>query len=367
MIKTILFTIGLCLLSASAVVAQKIQPPTLTPTPLTDGQKARIREGAELHDRGDYDGAIAKYEQVLAENPNNDLVLYELSFTYQMKKDYRKSLELAMKGVQYKSQELSLFYVVIGNDLDELGESKKAVEIYKQGIKIEPDNGMLYYNLALTHTRLNDFEEARKNLKKAVYLNPNHASSHVALAQVFQKMGYKTPALFAVMRFLVVEPRSRRSANAYRLFSGLMQGGVTVGKNPNEINIMFDPSAKKDEGDFGSLDLVLGLSKAARAMGKEKENEKEKEKSEAQQLVDQIDTFLAILSEGDPKGDKGKFVWRYYIPYFIEVKKRNYVEPFAYYISQASGMSGVPEWLQANEARVNEFVSWSKSYQWPRE
>jgi tetratricopeptide (TPR) repeat protein len=363
MTKTTLLAVLLCLLSAGAAAAQKIEPPKLTPTPLTDSQKALVKEGTALHDRGDYEGAIAKYEQVLAENPNNDLVLYELSFTYQMKKDYRKSLELAMKGVQYKSEELSLFYVVIGNDLDELGESKKAVEVYKQGIKLEPANAMLYYNLALTHARLNDLEEAKKNLKKAVYLNPNHPSSHVALAQVFQKTGYKTPALFAVMRFLVVEPRTRRSATAYRLFSELMQGGVSAGKNPNEINIFFDPNTKKDEGDFGSLELVLGLSKAASAT----EKEKEKNKSAAQQLVAQIDTFLAILSEGDPKGDKGKFVWRYYIPYFIELKKRNYVEPFAYYISQASGLSGVPEWLQANEARVNEFVSWSQGYQWPRE
>jgi tetratricopeptide (TPR) repeat protein len=363
MIKSILLTILLCLLSANAV-AQKIEPPKLTPTPLTDSQRTILREGTALHDRGDYEGAIAKYEQVLKENPNNDTVLYELSFSYQMKKDYRKSLELAYKGVQYKSDELILFYVVIGNDLDELGEPKKAVEVYKQGIKLAPDHAMLYYNLALTSARLSDFDEARKNLKKAVYLNPNHPSSHVALAQVFHKMGYKTPALFAVMRFLVVESRSRRSATVYPMFLELMRGGVSAGKNPNEINIFFDPSAKKDEGDFGSLELVLGISRAAAGAV---DKEKEKNKSEAQKLVDQLDTFLAVLSEGDPKGDKSKFAWRYYIPYFIEVKKRNYVEPLAYYISQTSNMNGVPEWLQANEARVNEFVNWSRSYQWPRE
>ena len=67
------------------------------------------------------------------------------------------------------------------------------------------------------------------------------------------------------------------------------------------------------------------------------------------------------------KGDKSKFTWRYYIPYFVELRKRNYVEPFTYYISQSSDLNGVTEWLQANANRVDEFLSWSKSYQWAKE
>ncbi|HEU4509989.1 MAG TPA: hypothetical protein VFR78_17275, partial [Pyrinomonadaceae bacterium] len=59
--------------------------------------------------------------------------------------------------------------------------------------------------------------------------------------------------------------------------------------------------------------------------------------------------------------------FRYYIPYFNELKKRDYVEPFAYYVSQSSNMSGVADWIQANGTRVNEFLNWSKSYQWPKE
>jgi tetratricopeptide (TPR) repeat protein len=226
---------------------------------------------------------------------------------------------------------------------------------------LKPDNQLLYYNLALTHARLNNLDESRKNLKKAVYLNPNHASSHVALAQVFNGMQYRTPALFAVMRFLVIEPESRRTPAAYKLFSEILTGGATQGKNPNEINIFMNLGGKKDEGDFGAVEMTLGLSGAV-GMTEEK-----KKKSEAERLVDQLNTFLAVVSELDPKDDKSKFTWRYYIPYFIELKKKNFVEPFAYYVSQSTNLKGVPEWLAANQARVNEFVSWSRSYQWPKE
>jgi len=361
MTKTIAPVILLVLLCVSAALAQDLKPPKLTPGPTTDNQKRLINEGIALHDRGDYDAAIAKYEEVLKENPDNDWALYELAYSYQMKKDYRKSLEAAFKGAQYKSDRLSLFYVLIGNDFDEMGEAKKSVEVYEKGIKIEPNNHLLYYNLAITYSGLNNPEETKKNLKKALFLNPNHASSHAALATLFARSHYKIPALFAVMRFLVIEPRSARTAPAYKLFTDTLTGGASAGKNPKEINIFVDMGGNKDEGDFGSLDLILGLVSAA-GMTEAKKNQ-----TEAERLIDRLNSFFSIVSEGDPKGDKSKFTWRYYIPYFIELKKKNYVEPFAYYISQSSKLEGVSEWLAANESRVNEFVSWSKSYPWPKE
>lgn len=361
MTQKILLSILLALLSCSYVVAQQIEPPKLTPKPASDSQKRLIQEGVALHDRGDYDGAIAKYEEALRENPDNDLALYELAYSYQMKKDYRKSLEFAYKGAQYKSNNLTGFYLLIGNNLDELGESKKAIEVYHVGIKTTPDDNLLYYNLAITHAKLNNLDEAKNNLKKAVLKNPNHPSSHGALAQVFQKTNYKTPALFAVMRFLVLEPKSGRALTFNKIFSELLRSGVSPGKNPNEINIFVETGGKKDEGDFEAIEMALALSRVGAT------TDKNKGKSEAQQLVDQLNTQLAIISEVDPKGDKSKFTWRYYIPYFIELKKRNYVEPFAYYISQASNLSEVTEWLQANSDKVNAFLNWSKGYQWPRE
>jgi tetratricopeptide (TPR) repeat protein len=361
MIKRILPTILLAFVFFAPVVAQKIDPPKLTPTPATESQAALIKEGVALHNRGDYDGAIAKYEQVLRENPANDLALYELAFAYEMKKDYRKSLETAYKGAQYKSDHLGEFYIRIGNNLDLLGESKKAVEVYKQAIKIKPGTPLLYYNLGVTYNRLNNVEEAKKNIKKELYISPSHASSHIGLAQLFHKTNYKVPALFAVMRFLVLEPKSQRANDAHQAFIEMLRGGASAGKNPGEISIFLDLGGKKDEGDFGSIELVLGLTGAVGA------TEKNKDKSDAEKLVDQLDTLLALISEQDAKGDKSKFTFRYYIPYFNELKKRDYVEPFAYHISQSSKMSGVADWLQANSGRVKEFLIWSEGYQWPKE
>lgn len=349
---TLLTTMGL---------AQQLDPPKLVPNPVTESQSQRVKEGVALHDRGDYDGAIAKYKDVLKENPTNVLALYEMSYSYSMKKDYRKALDTAYMGAQYKSDLLSGFYLLIGNNLDLNGEGKKAVDVYKKGLKLQPDDHLLHFNLAVTYQNLNNIDDAKKTLKKAVVLNPNHPGSHMLLASIFYKTRYKTPAFLAVSRFLVLEPGSGRSPGGFNLLQEILKGGASPGKNPNEITINIDFFGNKDEGDFGSIDMLLGLTKAAGM------TEANKGKSQAQILVDQLNSVISIIAEMDPKGDKSKFIWKYYIPYFIEMKKRNHVEAFGYYISQRSNLVGVREWLEANEGRVNDFLTWSKSYQWPKD
>jgi len=360
MLKTIISSTSLVLILLTPALAQKLDPPKLTPIPSTEAQDKLIKEGVALHDQRNYDGAIAKYEEVLRENPDNVTALYELSFSYSLKKDYRRSLETAYKGAQYKSDDLAAFYMMIGNNLDVLGEPKKAVETYEKAIKLKPADSLAYYNLAITYSNLQKPEDAKKNLKKAVLLNPDHASSHLALSALFFRTNYKTPALLAVSRFLILEPRSERSVSGFKIIQEILGGGVKQGNNPNEMNIFLDLSAKKDEGDFGHIDLVMGLSKAAGM------SDKNKGKTEVQLLVEQVETLFAILVETDAKGDRSKFMWQYYIPYFVELKKKNLVEPFTYYISQRSNLAGVTEWLAANSNRVNEFLNWSKQYPRPK-
>jgi tetratricopeptide (TPR) repeat protein len=338
-----------------------IKPPKLTPVPSTEAQKARIKEGVALHDKRDYDGAIRAYLAVLAENPANADALYELGYSYLEKKDYEKSLETGLKGAEYKSDLLGGFYMLIGNSLDELGRSQQAVDAYKAGIKQLPGLAMLHFNLGLTYARMGKAAEARSSLKTSLALNPRHASSHYALGTLLFDEGYQTPALFAALRFLVLEPRSPRSEAALKIANEALRGGVTEGDGPDSVKITLTMGGKTDEGDFGPVDLILGLSKAVGNA------EKNKDKTEAQLLVEQMDTVLAVLSESDPGKNKSKFVYKYYVPYFVELKKRNFTEPFVYHAFQGSSLPGAEAWLTANEARVREFLAWSEQFPWARD
>ena len=69
--KRLLSTLITIVLLAWGVPGQKLKAPKLEPTASTETQQQMIKEGVALHDEGDYDGAIARYEQVLKENPND--------------------------------------------------------------------------------------------------------------------------------------------------------------------------------------------------------------------------------------------------------------------------------------------------------
>jgi len=351
--------LALIIVSSSAYAQGQVDPPVLDPTPSTGQQAVLIQEGVAEHDRGHYDAAIRMYEEALVQNPNNVEALYELAFSYSMKKDYRKSLEVAYQGAKYKSRMLAGFYMQIGNNLDLLGEPKQSVEVYKAGIKLLPKMAMLHYNLAVTYRNLGKLDDARKAVKEAIAIDPDHPGSHAVLSGLWYEGRYKTPALLAACRFLVLEPRSERAASALRIVKEVMAVGVTTGANPNQISILMDTYAKKDEGDFGTIDLVLGLGKAASM------TEKNKGKTEMQLLVGQFETFFAIMSEQRDRADRSKFTWRIYAPYFTEMKQKNYVEPFVYYISQTDDDEEIRKWLAGNRARVGDFLAWSKLYKWP--
>lgn len=358
--KNIYLTILLCFVLALTVSAQKIGKPTLTPTEATAAQKQIIREGIKLHDKGQYDEAIKKYEQVLKENPDNDEALYEMAFSYYNKKDYSKASELAYKLVQYKSQTGLLGYGMIANVLDDQGKSKEAIEIYRKAIKqLEDDAGYkshvskLYYNVGVTYTKQKQYAEAREALKKSVEYDFQYPSPNYLLAVIFDGTKYKVPALLAASRLISLETDTQRAKQSATIFTNILAGAKKDEKTGN-INIFIDLNAPKDEGDFGMYDLLLGTLTTVK-------DEKDKNKSEVEIFAEAVDTMIAILSED--KKLPSTFVGKNYIPFMVEMNKKGFSKTFAYLVLQQNGNKDAEKWLANNEQQKVDFMDWAKDYQ----
>lgn len=359
MLKNLICLLTLALVLGANVWAQKIEPPTLTAKELTKTQEDVVRNAIALRKEKKYDQAIPKIEQVLTENPDSPIALYHLSYTYYLKPDYPKALEIAFKAARYKGEALKDVYGLIGTIYDDSKNPQKAVEVYQFALKQYPDDYLLHYNLGLTLYRQNNYKDARESLKRAATLNDNHASSQLLLADIFFKNRYRVPALLAAMNFFLLEPNTPRTDVAVRIINNVLQGGAAKGAKPNEINITLDPDSPKDEGDFGAVELVLGLGKAA-GMTKEEM----KGKSEAQLLAEQLETFIVILDESKDK-DATKFVWRQYLPLFVEMKNRKHIEVFANMLRFKTGDEAARKWLTENENKLTEFAKWLQGYKLP--
>lgn len=346
--------------------AQVVPEPARTPADTTASQESTLRAGIELHDQGKFDEAIAKYQEVLTESPSNVTALFELAYSYLAKKDYGRTLETARKGAEFKSDLLPMFYDVMASALDSQGQPQQAIEVYRRGIELEPGASQLYYNMAVTYREsLNQPDEARLALEKAATLEPMHPAVQLLLGQVYQTMGDKAPAFFALSTYLVLDPRGSQTLNAYGLWRALLKsGGGASADAPQADGAMRTPprpaSARtSDQGDFSAFDAQLGPAHAAFML------RVEDGVPEIQALVTQVQQLIGALPT-TPSGPAARsFVNVHYVPFFAGLRQRNLVEPFVYWISQRAPVPGVTEWIAANEPRMRAFVEWASSYSWP--
>ena len=345
------------LLFPASGLSQGIPEARLTPAAELEKHRDLMREAIASDERRDFDAAIARLQQILQENPGDVGAMYQLAYSHFGKEEYGKSLAVAYTGARYKSQQLSAFYLLIGNNLDRLEEYELAIKVYKQGKKSFQTDVQFPMNLAITYLNFGRPEDARKYLKEAAALDPNYASSHLGLGQLYFASGYKAQAVLALCRFLVLEPDSSRSGAALKTLQGVIQSGIGPVEE-SKIAIVVDATLRTDEGDFNSANLALSMLAASPYL------EKNKGKSEMSLAVENFSTLFAVLSEG--KKNQSGFAWNYYTPYFVEMKNRNYVEAFCNYIYHSGGSAEASNWVAQNGAKVSEFLNWSKSYMWRR-
>lgn len=359
--KKFLASAVIVMLATIFVNAQKPPKPTLTPSEPTAAQDLLIKEGTKLHDAKKYDEAIAKYEQVLKENPTCAIAMYELTYSLVEKGDIERAVTVAFEGMKYKSDTLPLFYMAIGNYWDDNGRSNDAIKLYKEGIDIlkkdkQSDASMarLYFNLGISYYRQKKNEDAREAEKNAVKTDYGYASPHYILAELFSSTRYKIPALLAAGRMISLEQNTQRADRAATIFKGLMDPAQK--NKEGELMIGLDLNAPKDEGDFMMYDFVLPT---LMTMQKEKHGDESYE----ERFIASIKTVLAMLSED--KKIKSTFVGKYYVPFYAEMLEKGFVDVFAYRVLFGSGSKAAMNWLMKNQERATAFEEWSLTYRPP--
>lgn len=102
-----------------------------------------VNEGIQYHDKGEYAKAIETYKKALEINPNSGLALYEMALTFFTIKDYQNAEIASKKAIDANDDHKMHAYMMLGNSLDMLGETKKAIKVYEKAMK-DFDNYLLY-------------------------------------------------------------------------------------------------------------------------------------------------------------------------------------------------------------------------------
>ncbi len=311
-----------------------------------------VRQGVALFDQGKIDEAIAKYREVLAKNPSNADAIYELALAYTAKRDFQQCRALLEPALPLERREGGAhLHMALGNCLDASGEPQKAIEVYRQGLALAPGDPRLSYNLAVTLIGKKKLDEARQLLEHNVAAEPEHASGHYALAKVFEAQNFRVPAFLEYLRFLAIEPSGARAKQSAQRAVALMNLGVER-KGHKEVTITVDVHSRKEEGDFGAVEIFAAMVAATGGLPDDKKADP------AARLSDQIGGMLGLITETATENRGQEYVWQNVVPFFDAMSKRELVTPFAYVAFSTLELPGAKKWMEANRDAIDRYNDW---------
>jgi tetratricopeptide (TPR) repeat protein len=307
-----------------------------------DDAKGLVKQGTTLHDEGKYEEAIGKYNEAIKADPDYATAYYELGYTMFITGRGRDAIPYMEKALKLDPKLVGA-YDVLGSIYDDNKQFDKAVDYYKQGIKADPNYQMLYYNLAISCFRQGKYEDAEANVVQSIKLNPKHASSQRAYAMIAFKQNRRGVSLLAFSSFLLLEPQTKRSVEAFNYIKYFLNYGI---KRDSAKNVNLTISS----GDTESGNLALAMSVLAATSDKKDLNTIDSLKLQLKSAYDVSGTFS--MNKHDD------FYLRFYADYFKKLAQTDNMPAFTRLISLTAYKDENLKWFKENDKQLSALEAW---------
>jgi tetratricopeptide (TPR) repeat protein len=202
-----LVTITLALVFVPATQAQQasqppVQPPVNQVANSTSTNVATMTplQSAELHGdilmaRKEFAQAVDAYQQVLADNPKNAVLLNKVGVAYQQLGDLHRSAryyKMAMKADKNFASPINN----LGSVEYEKNHYGKAIALYKRAAVLKIDLSVIYSNLGYAFFANKQYAEATDSFGKALALDPTIFEHRGGFGSIIQQRTTADPGLF---------------------------------------------------------------------------------------------------------------------------------------------------------------------------
>ena len=139
---------------------------------------------AKIYEReGKDEDAIDEYVRAVELNKKDYDSYYEISFLLNKIGKVDESEEM-LKNLLSKKPDYFKASILLGNILYDKEQFKKAVNVYLDALKYNPEIYELYYGLGMSYTRLNDFQTALEYYRRAAVINSMLYHARFNIAQI---------------------------------------------------------------------------------------------------------------------------------------------------------------------------------------
>jgi predicted O-linked N-acetylglucosamine transferase (SPINDLY family) len=166
---------------------------------------ATLRAAVAAHQGGDADTAIASYRALLAEQPGYAPAQHLLGVLLR-DRGQRRDAHLALTAALAASPAYADARAALANLCCEGGLTGQAVELCEEGLRLAPDEVMLWRALGLSRLAQRNGAAARKAFERALELEATDATTHYNHGVALQMLHRNSLALRAYQRALALDP-----------------------------------------------------------------------------------------------------------------------------------------------------------------
>lgn len=326
-----------------------------------------IKEGVELHDAGEHKKAIEKYKEALKADPQSMRAKYEMALTYLELKDFRNASQLSTDVINSNENNgLSIgAYAVKSEALAEMNQIDNAIVILHEGLKKKGDVYLLHFNLALNYYKKGDLDKTLLHVRKAIDIDKTHSGAFLLNAYVSNDKGLWVQSLLSFQMFLLLEPDSRRSKNAFEEMLQIMRI-KPISKEPVERSFIQQqlmrnqPEIVVRDTEVPPLTVEDGLDRGivykaiTAAMDSLSKTPEQEDLYITFKIVNQ--EIMKVLSR-ENDSSKESILWTFYVPFFSELAASEYYEEYTRYISVSYFPESL-EWWKNNPKEAEKFINW---------
>lgn len=205
---------------------------------ITDTSKA----ADDLFKAGNYDQAIAKYQELLKADPNDAGIHFNIGAAYQLKKDFNNALaeynlaaNIDPKNKSYQDALSKVKDLKAQPIIDQALAKHKAkdyiaaCELYNKALEDVPNNAGVIYNLASAQYAMQDYVSARKSYQRAYELDKaGQVANLYFIATIDENNNNGPQARNEYVQYLQAAPTGTYAAQAKARAEVLGKGGPTI-------------------------------------------------------------------------------------------------------------------------------------------
>ena len=156
-------------------------------------EKELFQKAFELHKQGKLDEAEELYLKVLEQNPENAEVLNFVGIINLQKFKLSQAEEYIKKAIEISPE--PYFYENLAKVYLEMEDTEKAISLYSELLKSQPDNYNYVFNIASAYKLAKDYDNAIKMYDYAIELDANNPDAYYNMGLILNNLSEPARAI----------------------------------------------------------------------------------------------------------------------------------------------------------------------------